>query len=85
MRGSRWLIFAPGYNPFYSMRKIYLTDQSKLMLKSWVKVAFAASLAVYMTGSASFGNVVNAGLVAVLPVIHSWLDSSDKRFGRGSK
>ena len=55
------------------------------MLKSWVKVAFAASLAVYMTGSASFGNVVNAGLVAVLPVIHSWLDSSDKRFGRGSK
>lgn len=67
------------------MRKIYLNAESKTMLKSWVKVALSASFAVYAAGSASFGNIVNAGLVAVLPVIYSYLDPSDKRFGRGSQ
>jgi hypothetical protein len=52
------------------------------MIKSWVKVFVAASFAVYAAGSASIGNIVNAGLVAVVPVIISWLDPKDSRFGR---
>ena len=67
------------------MRKIYFNAESKAMLKSWVKVALSASFAVYAAGSASYSNVGKAVLVAILPVIFSWLDPSDKRFGRGSQ
>jgi len=52
------------------------------MIKSWVKVFVAASFAVYAAGSASIGNIINAGLVAVIPVIISWLDPKDTRYGR---
>ena len=64
------------------MRNIYLSAESKAMIKSWVKVFVAASFAVYAAGSASIGNIINAGLVAVIPVIISWLDPKDTRFGR---
>lgn len=64
------------------MRKLYISAESKAMLKSWVKVFVAASFAVYASGSASFGSIFNAGLVAVIPVIVSWLDPKDARFGR---
>lgn len=64
------------------MRNLYLGAESKAIIKSWVKVFVAASFAVYASGSATFWNIVNAGLVAVIPVIISWLDPKDSRFGR---
>ncbi len=64
------------------MRNIYLSAESKAILKSWAKVFMASSFAVYAAGSASFWKILNAGLVAVIPVIISWLDPKDARFGR---
>ena len=64
------------------MRNLYLTPETKAMIKSWAKVFVAASFAVYAAGSSSVESVVKAGFIAVLPVIFTWLDPSDSRFGR---
>lgn len=52
---------------------------------SWLRVFFAASLAVYgVSGELDLNTMVNAGLAAVIPVIIRWLDPTDKMYGRGS-
>ena len=53
------------------------------MLKSWVKVFLAASASVYMAGNTDALDILNAGLIAVLPLVYTWLDPKDHRFGRG--
>ena len=63
------------------MNKIHVSKETQTMIKSWTKVFLASSFAVYAAGSVSVGNIINAGLVSVIPVIISWLDPSDKRFG----
>lgn len=59
-----------------------ISKQTKALLKSWAKVAVAAALASYMAGTRDWTLLANSALVAVLPVIHTWFDKSDKRFGR---
>ena len=39
-------------------------------------------IASYMAGTRDWTLIADAALVAVLPVIHTWFDKSDKRFGR---
>lgn len=55
------------------------------MVKSWVKVFLASVIALYMSGSRDALDLVNAGVIAVLPLIYTWLDPKDHRFGRGSE
>ena len=62
-----------------------MSRESKEMLKSWVKVFLAASASVYLAGNLDVLDIVNAGLVAVLPLVYSWLDPKDHRFGRGAE
>ncbi|NBR70481.1 MAG: hypothetical protein EBT75_00015 [Proteobacteria bacterium] len=64
------------------MKKKLITKQNKALLKSWFKVAVAAAIASYMAGTRDWTLIADAALVAVLPVIHTWFDKSDKRFGR---
>jgi hypothetical protein len=50
-------------------------------LKSWLKVFAAAAIAGYMAGGRDWQDLFNAGLVAVLPLIYTWLDPNDERWG----
>jgi uncharacterized MAPEG superfamily protein len=52
------------------------------MLESWAKVFVAAILTAYMSGVTSPLMLVNAGLIAVLPVIVNWLNPKYKGYGR---
>lgn len=54
------------------------------MVKSWAKVFLASAIALYMSGTTNPLDLLNAGLIAVLPLIYTWLDPHDKRFGRGA-
>ena len=59
-------------------------------LKSWAKVFLATILALFLADGADvFGVGVDelrtwlaAGIASVLPLIITWLDPSDPRFGR---
>ena len=53
------------------------------MLKSWAKVFAAAVLALFMNGERDPKALIMAGVAAVVPVVYSWLDPSDNRWGRG--
>lgn len=55
------------------------------MALSWLRVFGAASLAQILAGVSDWRVALNAGLVAVLPVIIRYLDPQDKTYGRGSK
>ena len=59
--------------------------ESKEMLKSWVKVFLSSSFALYAAGSTDILDILNAGLIAVLPLVWTWLDPKDTRFGRTKK
>lgn len=71
-----------------------MSKQTKAMLKSWLNVFVAAAITALLTvlvdtGSLAFDwqsvqAVIIAGLVAVLPVMRNYFDSSDTRYGRGS-
>jgi len=52
---------------------------------SWLRVFGAAVLAQILAGVSDWRIALNAGLVAVLPVIIRYLDPQDKMYGRGSK
>ena len=52
------------------------------VVKSWLKVFAAAAVASYMAGGRAWQDLLNAGLVAVLPLIYTWLDPNDDRWGR---
>ena len=71
-----------------------MSAQTKAMLKSWLNVFIAAAITALLTVLVDTGSlaldwqsvqaVIIAGLVAVLPVIKNYFDSSDTRYGRGS-
>jgi hypothetical protein len=72
----------PARDSVVAMTKKLISKQTKALLKSWAKVAVAAGIASYMAGTRDWTLIADAALVAVLPVIHTWFDKSDKRFGR---
>jgi hypothetical protein len=61
----------------------WITSDQKAMLKSWAKVFAAAMIALFMSGERDPKALLIAGATAVLPVIYSWLDPTDNRWGRG--
>lgn len=64
------------------MTKNLISKQANAVLKSWVKVFAAAAIACYLAGSRDLNAIANAGLAALLPVIYTWFDPTDKRYGR---
>lgn len=71
-----------------------MSKKTKAMLKSWLNVFVAAvitALTVTIVDKQTLSldwntleAILIAGLVAVLPVIKNYFDSSDTRYGRGS-
>lgn len=59
-----------------------LSVEQQTMVKSWSKVFAAAVLAAYSAGSRDWTMLLNAGVAALLPVVYSWLDPKDSRYGR---
>ncbi len=59
-----------------------ISSEHKAMLKSWAKVFAAAVIAAYTAGSREWTVILNAGVAALLPVVYSWLDPKDSRYGR---
>jgi hypothetical protein len=59
-----------------------LSTEHQAILKSWAKVFAAAVIAAYTAGSREWTVILNAGVAALLPVVYSWLDPKDSRFGR---
>ena len=59
-----------------------LSAEHQAILKSWAKVFAAAVIAAYTAGSREWTVILNAGVAALLPVVYSWLDPKDSRFGR---
>lgn len=55
------------------------------MLKSWAKVFGAGVVALAIAGERDPKALLAAGAAAVLPVIYTWLDPKDKRFGKVAK
>jgi hypothetical protein len=51
------------------------------MLKSWAKVFGAAVVALIMSGQHDPKALLAAGAAAVLPLVYTWLDPKDTRFG----
>ena len=72
-----------------------MSQQAKSMIKSWVNVFFAAVVTALLvvivnTQTLAFDwktveAILIAGLVAVLPVIRNYFDTSDTRYGKGSE
>jgi hypothetical protein len=59
-----------------------LSSEHQAILKSWAKVFAAAVIAAYSAGSREWTVLVNAGVAALIPVVYSWLDPKDSRYGR---
>ena len=55
------------------------------VVESWAKVFVAAVITAYMGGVADWLTLLNAGLVALLPVILNWVNPNYKGYGRGQK
>lgn len=60
------------------------------MIKSWVKVFAATVLSLFLADGADVFGVdwtdlrtyLSAGVASVLPLVITWLDPNDPRFGR---
>jgi len=59
-----------------------LKKEHQDMLKSWAKVFLAATTALWMSGETDFDAIAKAGAAAVIPLIITWLDPNDYRFGK---
>jgi len=59
-----------------------VSAEHKAIAKSWAKVFAAAVIAAYSAGSREWSVLVNAGVAALIPVVYSWLDPKDSRYGR---
>lgn len=59
-----------------------LKKEHQDMLKSWAKVFLAATTALWLSGETDFDAIVKAGVAAVIPLVITWLDPTDYRFGR---
>ena len=68
-----------------------ISTQTKAMIKSWLNVFVAAIITAFIVvlgdGNISWEDlwyVLVAGLIAVLPVVKNYFDSSDTRYGKGA-
>lgn len=71
-----------------------MTNQQKQAAKSYAKVFLATVLSAFLASgkggdvfAVSLGDVrtwIAAGVAAVVPLIITWLDPEDPRFGRGA-
>ena len=59
-----------------------VSAEHQAILKSWAKVFAAAVIAAYTAGRREWTVILNAGVAALLPVVYSWLDPKDSRYGR---
>jgi len=67
-----------------------MNQKYKNMLKSWAKVFAAAVLALFLADGADVAGVewsdlrgyIAAGIASALPLVITWLDPRDSRFGR---
>lgn len=59
-----------------------ITKEHLEMLKSWAKVFGAGVVALAIAGERDPKALLAAGAAAVLPVIYTWLDPTDTRFGK---
>jgi hypothetical protein len=59
-----------------------MTNEMQEMLKSWCKVFVAAVLSLYVAGERDALDLLYAGAISVLPLVYTWLDPNDLRFGR---
>jgi hypothetical protein len=59
-----------------------MSKQQIQMLKSWAKVFGSAVVALLMSGQHDPRALFAAGSAALLPVVYTWLDPSDARFGK---
>jgi len=59
-----------------------VSSEHKAILKSWAKVFAAAVIAAYSAGNRDWTMLINAGVAALIPVVYSWLDPKDSRYGR---
>ena len=57
-------------------------DQAKAVAASWARSFLAAGIATYLAVGWDVPAIVNAALVASLPVILRWLNPNDTAFGR---
>lgn len=52
------------------------------MLKSWAKVFLAAVATLIASGEKELTSLFLAGLASLIPLLITWLDPSDLRFGK---
>lgn len=55
------------------------------VVNSYLRAFLAAALAVVLTGSTSWQDMLKAGIVAILPPLIRWLNPNDPSFGRGAE
>jgi uncharacterized membrane protein YjjP (DUF1212 family) len=70
-----------------------MSQETKNMIRSWANVFVAAVITAWLTLLVSTQSlsldwntaeaILIAGLVAVLPVVKNYFDSSDHRYGKG--
>lgn len=71
-----------------------MSQQTKAMALSWVKIFLAAVISSFLSlvvagdtillDVQAWEAILISGLVSVLPVIINWLNPNDTRYGRGS-
>jgi len=59
-----------------------LKKEHQDMLKSWAKVFLAATTALWLSGETDLDAILKAGVAALIPLVVTWLDPTDYRFGR---
>jgi predicted ATPase len=63
---------------------MFIQEEHKQMLLSYVRSVLAAVVAVAATGNTAPDDLVKAALAAALPPVLRWLNPNDSAFGRGS-
>jgi hypothetical protein len=59
-----------------------MTSDTQEMIKSWCKIFVAAVLSLYAAGERDVLDLLYAGAISILPLVYTWLDPNDLRFGR---
>jgi hypothetical protein len=59
-----------------------LAKSTQEMLKSWAKVFLAAVATLIASGEKELTSLFLAGFASLIPLLITWLDPSDLRFGK---
>lgn len=59
-----------------------IAKEHQEMLKSWAKVFLATIAVLIASGEKELNSLIVAGLASVIPLVITWLDPSDSRFGK---